>query len=216
MVYVPCIHTYRIYIWWSLCPLYLHVQDVPLVEFMYLVFTRTGCTSGGVYVPRFYTYRMYIWWSLCTSYLHVQDAHLVEFMYLVFTRTGCTSDGLCTLYSHVQDIHLVEFMSLVFTRTGCASGGVYVPRIYTYRMHIWWSLRTLYTYRMYLHVQDLPLVEFMYLVFTRTGFTAGGVYVPCIYTYRIYRWWSLCTLNLHACQVRVTVGHSGLCCCNYV
>ena len=27
------------------------------------------------------------------------------------------------------------------------------------------------------------------------------------------RWWSLCTLYLHACQVIVTVGNSGLCCC---
>ena len=25
-------------------------------------------------------------------------------------------------------------------------------------------------------------------------------------------WWSLCTLYLHTCQVRVTEGHSGLCC----
>ena len=30
---------------------------------------------------------------------------------------------------------------------------------------------------------------------------------------RMYLWWSLCTLNLFACQVRVTVGDSGLCCC---
>ena len=30
---------------------------------------------------------------------------------------------------------------------------------------------------------------------------------------RMYLWWSLCTLCLHACQVRVTVGDSGLCCC---
>ena len=29
----------------------------------------------------------------------------------------------------------------------------------------------------------------------------------------LYLWWSLCTLYLHACQVRVTVGDSGLCCC---
>ena len=28
----------------------------------------------------------------------------------------------------------------------------------------------------------------------------------------MYFWWSLCILYLHACQVRVTVGHSGLCC----
>ena len=31
--------------------------------------------------------------------------------------------------------------------------------------------------------------------------------------WRMYLWWSLCTLYLHACQVRVTVHDSGLCCC---
>ena len=29
---------------------------------------------------------------------------------------------------------------------------------------------------------------------------------------RMYLWWSLCTLYLHACQVRVTIGDSRLCC----
>ena len=29
----------------------------------------------------------------------------------------------------------------------------------------------------------------------------------------MYLWWSLCTLYLLACQVRVTVGGSGLCYC---
>ena len=29
----------------------------------------------------------------------------------------------------------------------------------------------------------------------------------------MYLWWSLCTFYLHAHQVRVTVGDSGLCCC---
>ena len=29
---------------------------------------------------------------------------------------------------------------------------------------------------------------------------------------RLYLWWNLCTLYLHACQVRVTVGDSGLHC----
>ena len=38
-----------------------------------------------------------------------------------------------------------------------------------------------------------------------------------LYEYlRMYLWWSLCTLYLHACQVRVTVGDSGLCCCTFV
>ena len=33
---------------------------------------------------------------------------------------------------------------------------------------------------------------------------------------RMYLWWGLCTLYLHACQVRVTVGDSGLHCCTCV
>ena len=53
-------------------------------------------------------------------------------------------------------------MCLVFTFPRCASGGVYVPCI-------WWSLCALY-----LHPVDVPLMEFLYLVF-------GGVYVPCTY-----------------------------------
>ena len=32
----------------------------------------------------------------------------------------------------------------------------------------------------------------------------------------MYLWWSLCTLYLHACQVRVTVGNSSLCRCTCV
>ena len=55
--------------------------------------------------------------------------------------------------------------------------------VYVPCIYLWWSLYTLY----------LHLVEFMYLVFI-----SGGVYVPCIYT---------------QCEVRVTVGDSGLCCC---
>ena len=34
---------------------------------------------------------------------------------------------------------------------------------------------------------------------------------PSWHILRMYLWWSLCTLYLHACQVRVTVGESGLC-----
>ena len=32
-------------------------------------------------------------------------------------------------------------------------------------------------------------------------------------TTRLYLWWNLCTLFLLACQVRVTLGDSDLCCC---
>ena len=32
----------------------------------------------------------------------------------------------------------------------------------------------------------------------------------------MYLWWSLCTFDLHACRMRVTVGDSGLCCCTCV
>ena len=86
------------------------------------------------------------------------------------------------------DVPLVEF--------GCTSGGVW--------MYLWWSL-------------DVPLVEFgctsggvwMYLWWSldvplvEFGCTSGGVWM--------YLWWSLCTLYLQACQVRVTIGDSGLC-----
>ena len=32
----------------------------------------------------------------------------------------------------------------------------------------------------------------------------------------MYRWWSLCTFYLQACQKRAAVGNSGLCCCTSV
>ena len=56
------------------------------------------------------------------------------------------------------------------------------------RIYLRWSLFTC--------IYTVPLVEFMYLVFT------------------LYLWSSVGTLYLHACQVRVTVGdsRSGLCC----
>ena len=83
----------------------------------------------------------------------------------------------------VTDVPIVEFTYLVFTR-------------------------------MPVRVTDVPLVEFTYLVFTRMPAesyrcTSSGVYVPRVYTHArrelpMYLWWSLCTLYLHACQVRVT------------
>ena len=36
-----------------------------------------------------------------------------------------------------------------------------------------------------------------------------GILFLCVW---MYLWWSLCTLYLHAFQVRVIVGDSGLCC----
>ena len=49
-------------------------------------------------------------------------------------------------------------------------------------------------------------MEFTYPEFARMPgeVYSGGVYVPCIYSHAkcdLY-WWSLCTLNLLACQVR--------------
>ena len=75
-------------------------------------------------------------------------------------------------------------------RRGCTSGGVYVPCIYTLQdvPLVEFMYPCIYT------LQDVPLVEFMYLVFT---------------PYRMYLWWSLCTLYLLACQVWVTVVDSG-------
>ena len=40
----------------------------------------------------------------------------------------------------------------------------------------------------------------------------GDLYSHCLIDLRMYLWWSLCILYLFMCQVRVTVGDSGLCC----
>ena len=66
-------------------------------------------------------------------------------------------------------------------------------------MYLWWSLCRCTSGGVYV---DVPLVEFMYLEFAR---------IP-----GEYLWWSLCTCYLYACQVRVTVGDPGLCCCTCV
>ena len=41
---------------------------------------------------------------------------------------------------------------------------------------------------------------------------SGVISALCICKKRMYLWWRSCTLYLHACQMRVTVGDSGLCC----
>ena len=69
------------------------------------------------------------------------------------------------------------------------------------------------------HSEDVPLVEFMYLVFTCMPGESEDVplwtlwWSLCTWT-SLDLWWSLCTLYLHTCQVGVTVGDSGLCCCS--
>ena len=123
-----CLFNMTVSEFWGVGP-FFQVKDVPLVEFMSLVFTcMPGCTSA-VYVPCIYLHaRTYLWRSLCP--LHLLVCH---------------------------DVSLVEFMSLVFTRMpGCTYGRVYVPCIYLHaRMYLWWSLCPLYL----LACQDVPLAE---------------------------------------------------------
>ena len=124
---------------------------VPLVEFMYLVFTRmpgeSRCTSRVEFMYLVFS-RGIPGESRCTS--------RVEFMYLVFTRMPGGVYVPC-IYSHARwslctlDLLAcqVEFMYLGFTRMPCARvavplvefmylvctrmpGGVYVPCIYSY------------------------------------------------------------------------------------
>ena len=112
----------RMYFWWTSCTLYLQkihqswgctsgglhvpciykksarVEDVLLVDFMYLVFTKNP--------PEL---RMYFWWTSCTLYLQK-----------IRQSWGCTSGGVYVpcIYkksARVEDVLLVEFMSLVFT-----------------------------------------------------------------------------------------------------
>ena len=138
---------------------------------MCLVFTHMPGES-------YHSHWMYIWWSLCTLYLLARQVR-------------------------------------VTTATGCTSGGVYVPCIYSdaqWELHRW--LRSLLLclsdifwvlWHLVASCEDVPQVEFMYLVFTRMP---GESY----HSRWMYLWWSLCTMYLLACYVRVTIGNSGLCC----
>ena len=67
---------------------------------------------------------------------------------------------------------------------------------------LWWSLCTLYVHAMSGESYRRRLRSLLLYL---------------CYVFRAHKlWWSLCTLYLHACQVRVTVGDSGLCCCTCV
>ena len=76
------------------------------------------------------------------------------------------------------------------------------------------------------HVLHSPLTSLIYLiksVYTNIFPSAllrleqSSLFISTLFAsginVRMYLWWSLCTLYLHACWVRVTVGDSGLCCC---
>ena len=71
-----------------------------------------------------------------------------------------------------------------------------------------------------LHQNSLALITIMFMkVETRTSRTFGqqGRQRPPLilvtsFTFVSQHHWSLCTLYLHACQMRVTVDDSGLCC----
>ena len=58
-----------VYFWWSLCTLYLHAckKDVPLVEFMYLVFTRMPGESYRRQLRSLLLYLCYIFRALINS-----------------------------------------------------------------------------------------------------------------------------------------------------
>ena len=125
-------------------------------------------------------------------------------------------------HANVVKINTRGSLRMYLFWTSCTSGIYMHARWELLCMYLWWSLCTLYLHACQVRVTvNVPLVEFMYLAFTRMPGESysGAVYVPCIYTNTrwellwMYLWCSLCTLYLHACQVRVTVGDSDLCCC---
>ena len=71
------------------------VEDVPLVEFMYLVFTEDVPLVEFMYL------------------VFTEDVPLVEFMYLVFTEDVPLVEFMYLVFT--EDVPLVEFMYLVFT-----------------------------------------------------------------------------------------------------
>ena len=128
------------------------LNDVPLVEFMYLQMMYlwwslcpfNGCTWGGVYVPStdvpmvefMYLQLMYLWWSLCT------------FSWCTCGGVYVTSTDVRMVFMYLQLIYL--WWSLC-TFKWCTSGGVYVPSAdialvefkYLQSMYLWWSLCTI-------------------------------------------------------------------------
>ena len=100
-VYVPCTYMYarwelpywgllyaikRMYLWRSLCTLYLHACQVRVTLLRSSLCYLRECISGGVYVPCTYTHARWElpYWGLL--YVIYENVSLVEFMYLVLTR----------------------------------------------------------------------------------------------------------------------------------
>ena len=93
---------------------------------------------------------------------------------------------------------------------GCTSSGVYVPCIY---MHARWEL--LYMTEVFVVVLVLCISSAKTLTWHACKCKVHQLHQRYILM-RMHLWWSLCTLCLHACQVRVTIGDSSLCCCTCV
>ena len=66
---------------------------------------------------------------------------------------------------------------------------------------------------LFLAVQHSVLI----MIFTASNFNIMRTSdSSCFFILRIYSSGGFCTVYLHTCQVRVTIGDSGLCCCPYV
>ena len=64
--------------------------------------------------------------------------------------------------------------------------------------------------------QSFQLMETTYIPFPPTENRTTFIPIVVRFVIAICNLVELSTLYLHACQVRVTVGNSGLCCCVYV
>ena len=94
-----------------------------------------------------------------------------------------------------------------------------------HKLHHYWSYiydLILYLCIMYYTVCYLPGIFYAVVRQISMLFIDNRISVFCIPevhhrgSSRMYLRWSFCTLYLHACQVRVTVGNSSLCCCSCV
>ena len=131
-----------------------------------------------------------------------------------FTRCYCFEDGL-----------LVEFMDLVFTRMAGEShrrwlGSLFLYLCYVYRTLINYLVRWFIQIKTQTKNETERSPERLCTINTQELWfyiRVNASNINCIRGTSMYIWWSLCTLlYLHACQVRVTVGDSGLCCCTCV
>ena len=174
----------------GLCQMTQHNNKLPVFSNSYLASASKHKVHKlqGVYVPfvEFTCMMMYLWWSLCTLYLLAHNNKLLE--------SSVTLTWYIWVNTRYINSKVFMYLSWSLRAWWCTSDGVYVPCIYLHTTQQQIAGVFSNSYLVYMSKHKVHKLQ--------------GVYVPFVeFTcMMMYLWWSLCTLCLLACQVRVTVG----------